>query len=69
MAAAVAAAAAVAVANAIAAVVVARRRTRHAVACGERHLASRNELWPFPGTDSYALLYLFLSLLAYILLC
>jgi len=29
--------------------------------CGGRHLTTRNELRPFPGPDSYALLYLLMS--------
>jgi len=36
------------------------RRTRHAAACGGRNLATRNELRPFPGPDSYALPYVFI---------
>jgi len=35
------------------------RSTGHAAACGGRHLATRNYLWPSPGHDSYAWLFLF----------
>jgi len=62
-------AAAVAAAAEIAAVVAAARdrhrcrRTRHTVACGGRHLATRNELRP-PHSDSYALLYFLLKWIA-----
>jgi len=32
--------------------------TADAARCGGRHLATRNELPPFPGPDNYALLFL-----------
>ena len=37
---------------------------RHTAACGGRQLATGNELRPFPGPDSYALLYLLLAVVS-----